>query len=812
MQPLHTRFHSIPLLLLTGCLLASCSIFRTSAPEAEPAAASANDYERIVTAQAVTSRGLFDVHRVGDRIYYEIPDSLLGRDMLMVSRVAQVPTDFHPFYTAGARTAEQVLAFERVRDKILIRERSYTQVAADSLPIHESVRINNFEPIIASFDLEARNPDTGASVIRIDEFFSRDVHAITGIRGFLRNHYRVRTLDPQRSYIDTIRTYPRNIETGHVMTYEAADPPSSPQTLTISLYMNQSMILLPEEPMRPRLADHRIGWLTLEQIDFGSDRQRAEERSLIRRWRLEPADPDAYARGEPTPPVNPIVFYVDPATPHEYRPWVVKGIEQWNEAFEKAGFLNAVQARLPPSAEEDPDFRPEDIRYNTVRWSATRTRNAVGPSTVDPRTGEIIASDIFWFHNHTLTYRNLLMIETGAANPAARSLRVDPDYLGEAIRQVIAHEVGHAIGLSHNMIAAAAFEPDSLRSASFTERYGVSASIMDYARQNYIAQPGDGVTRFIRKIGPYDRYAVNWGYRLIAGAATPEEERPTLDRWIRERADDPRYRFLPLSPHDPRAQMEALSSDNVRAGTYGLENLKRVVPRLHEWAVREGESYRELSGIYNELISVWNRYVHHVITNIGGVHENRKSAGQEGTVYSPVEAERQREAMAFLQENAFTTPHWLLDQTVLDRIEASGSIHRIRSMQERFMDRLLDADRIERLIEAEAVHGPQSYTLREMIEGLYRAVWIELESGESIDPFRRNLQRTWIDRASSRLDSDRLILFERAGASDLRPLFRNQLIDLREALRSALREPPDEMTRLHLQDLFEEVSRLLDPN
>ncbi|HKL16038.1 MAG TPA: DUF5117 domain-containing protein, partial [Balneolaceae bacterium] len=447
---------SLPVLFLSLIFLSSCSLFRSassgdSSPVRSSGESSGSGYSSVITDDAVSSEGVLDVHYVGDDIFYEIPDSLLGRDFLMVSRVAKVPSNFFGFISSGSKTAEQVFVFEKSRDMINIRQRSYNSVAADTLPIYRSVQANNYEPIIASFDIEARGPDSTSSVIQINEFFENDVPAISGMVDFLRNIYSVRRLDSNRSYIDTVRTYPQNVEARHVMTYEAMEPPSARGTNTISVLMNQSMILLPKEPMRPRHADYRVGYFTVNQLDFSSDAQKADTRSLIRRWRLEPSDPEAYARGELVEPVKPIVYYVDPGTPEEYRENVITGVEDWNVAFEEAGFKNAIQAKLPPTEEEDPNFEPEDIRYNMVRWIANTTRNATGPSVSDPRTGEIIASDIIWYHNHIRSYRNRLMLETGAANPDARSLRIEEEYLGEAIRQVIAHEIGHAIGLPHNM-------------------------------------------------------------------------------------------------------------------------------------------------------------------------------------------------------------------------------------------------------------------------------------------------------------------------------------------------------------------------
>lgn len=800
---------AILLPLISLFFLTSCNLFRSASADrpARSAESPSKSYSSIVTSDAATSEGVLDVHYVDDKIYYEIPDSLIGRDFLMVSRVAKVPNNFFGFISSGSKTAEQVFAFEKTRDKINIRQRSYNSVAADTLPIYRSVQANNYEPIIASFDIEAIGPDSNTSVIQINDFFENDVPAITGLVGFLRNMYEVRRLDSNRSYIDTVRTFPKNVEARHVMTYEAMSPPSAEGTNTISVLMNQSMILLPKEPMRPRHADYRVGWFTVNQLDFSSDAQKADTRSLIRRWRLEPSDPDAYARGELVEPVQPIVYYLDPGTPVKYRQNVINGVKDWNVAFEEAGFKNAIQAKLPPTEEEDPDFEPEDIRYNMVRWIANTTRNAVGPSTTDPRTGEIIASDIIWYHNHIRSYRNRLMLETGAANPKARSLQVDDEYLGEAIRQVIAHEIGHALGLPHNMKANSSYTADSLRSPTFTEEYGVSASVMDYARQNYIAQPGDGVERFIRKIGPYDKYAINWGYRVIPEAESPKDEKPILDQWIIDRSDDPMYRFGTSTGYDPSAQREALSDDPVQASTYGMMNLQAVTPNLLEWTSTPGEGYDDLEEIYGELISQWSRYVGHVITNIGGIYQERITSDQEGRVYRPVSKGYQQQAMTFMNENAFSTPNWLLEENILRNIEHAGAVERIQLLQGRHLRSVMDPELLNRVIEDEAFRGDEAYTFSEMLEDLRNGIWAEINAGDSIDPYRRNLQRTYVQAIHDLMDSDD----SEVNISDIKPMLRDELRILGDQIEDSLNGSPDRITRVHLRDISERIDDILDP-
>jgi hypothetical protein len=456
-------------------------------------------------------------------------------------------------------------------------------VADDSLPIALSVASNNVGAILATFPIQAFNRaggrDSAAYVLEVTEFFSGDTPTLSGLSAAQRRTWQVRRLDPARSFVTSVKSFPLNVEVRHTQTYDAGEPPGDSRSGAVSLEMRQSFVLLPAQPMRPRYADARVGFFSVNRVNYGLDEQKAATQTFIRRWRLEPKDPAAYARGQLVEPVKPIVYYLDPATPAKWRPYMRQGVEDWQQVFEKAGFRNAIVAMDPPSWEEDPDWDAEDIRYSVVRWAASTVRNAVGPSTSDPRTGEIIESDITWYHNHMRSYRNRLLIETGASNPAARTLVIPEDLMGETMRKVVTHEVGHALGLPHNMVASFSFPVDSLRKASFTRKYGVSATIMDYARQNYVAQPGDGLEPkdYIRRLGPFDDFVINWGYRVLPNARTPEAERATLNKWVTDQKGPMAYRYVPqqYSGTDPRAQTEDLGDDPVQASTYAVANLKR---------------------------------------------------------------------------------------------------------------------------------------------------------------------------------------------------------------------------------------------
>ncbi len=764
-------------------------------------------YSDFVNKKTKTDEGLFSVHESKEKFYYEVPDAMLGKEMLLVTRLKEIPAGLGGGYVnAGSKINTQVVVWEKFKNKILLKVRSYNAIANDSLPIYKSVKANNLEPIIYAFDIKVKNPDSTATVVDVTKFFSTDVKAISGLPSFFRRTYKVRRLDASRSFINSIKSYPENIEVVQDFTFDADTPPSNRSTNTITVRINQSMILLPEEPMMPRLFDKRVGYFTVRNVDYNSEALKADAKQYIRRWRLEPKDPAAYARGELVEPVKPIVYYLDPATPEKLRKFIKQGVDDWQKVFETAGFKNAIMAKLPPSKEEDPEFSMEDIRYSSIRYVASTTRNATGPSVSDPRSGEIIESDIIWYHNHLRSYRNRYLLETGAANPSARTLDTPPEEIGEMMRMVISHEIGHALGLPHNMAASYAYPVDSLRSGAFTQKYGIAATIMDYARYNYIAQPGDQNIRFIRQLGPYDHYSINWGYRVIPNANNPDDETKTLDQWISSKGDDPIYKFgiQRRSGFDPESQTEGIGNDQVKASTYGIKNLKIVAKNLQKWTSDQTNNYDDLAELHGELLGVYSRYSGHVSGIIGGVAEYNKKPEQDGNVYVTMSKAKQKEAMNWLQKNVFTTQKWLMPNDIIQNTRPTGYAERMLSLQNRQLYSLLSTNRLQRMSNAE-VTQTSFYSPREMVRDLRRGIFSEANATKNTDVFRRNLQKSFIERMRTLMNT------KGAENSDLFSIIRGELGILKRQLTTAGNRAVNSITKYHYKDCVSRINDILDP-
>lgn len=776
-------------------------------------------YNKVITKDAKSDKGLFTVHTLDDKFYYEIPDSLFDREMLMVTRIAKTASGLG---FGGGKTNEQVLRWEKKDKKVVLRVVSYDVVASDSLPVNEAVTNSNFEPVLFTFPIEAIGKDSTSTVINATPLFEKDVKPL-GLPQRGRSSYKISRLESDKSFIETVKSYPRNIEARHVKTYAAGNPPSNSSTGAVSVEMNNSMILLPDVPMKRRYFDERVGWFTSSQTDYGLADQKSKSLEFLDRWRLEVKDEDIekFKRGELVVPKKQIVYYIDRATPEQWRKYIKQGIEDWQVAFEAAGFKEAIIAKDPPTVEEDPEWSPEDARYSVVRYLASPIPNANGPHVSDPRTGEILESDINWYHNVMSLLRGWFFVQTAAINPDAQSPQFKDEVMGRLIRFVSSHEVGHTLGLPHNMGSSVAYPVEKLRDAEFTKQYGTAPSIMDYARFNYIAQPGDEGVALMPDIGVYDKYSISWGYRPILDK-TAEEEKPILNEWIMKHAGDPMYRFGHQQAGDvvdPSSQTEDLGDNAMLASEYGIKNLKRIVPNLIEWTTEVGEDYDDLDEMYGHVISQFNRYMGHVSNNIGGVYEHYKAADQEGAVYTAVPKAHQKEAMQFIQENLFETPEWLIDKNIFDRIEFTGSVERVRALQSRTVNNILSLGKMQRLIEAHTFDS-DAYALTDMMSDLRKGIWSELSSRKSIDTYRRNLQRAHIDRLEYLMTAENQTQGRRSSSyvkvtpvntsqSDIRAVVRAELTALRSQLRSS--RGRDTMSRIHIADAIERINLILDP-
>jgi len=813
-------------LVISGCK--STQPAKSSSSTSRPAAARGakkegmKKYSEVVTKDAKTDEGLFKIHEVEDKYLFEIPDSLLKRDMLVVTRIAKTASGLG---FGGGKTGETVVNWERNKDKILLRLISYDVSADSSLPISMAVESSNFAPIIKSFDILALNKDTTGIVIDGTELFSTDVE-IFGLSGRYRTQYRVTRIDNDRSYIDRLSSYPMNIEARHVKTYNSNSAPSNGSVGSITVEMSNSMILLPKVPMRRRYADERVGWFNSRTVDYGLDDQKSKELEYLDRWRLEVRDEDMekFKNGELVLPKKQIVYYIDPATPEQWRKAIKDGIEDWQVAFERAGFKEAIIAKDAPTKEEDPEWSPEDARYSVVRYLASPIPNANGPHVSDPRSGEIIESDINWYHNVMTLLRRWYFVQTAAINPDAQSPQFDDEVMSRLIRFVSSHEVGHTLGLPHNFASSVAYPVDSLRSPTFTKANGTAPSIMDYARFNYIAQPGDGDVAMNPEVGEYDKYAIMWGYRPIPDAATAMDEMDTLDEWIDMHAGDPLYRYgRQGNQTDYTAQSEDLGDDAMKASAYGIMNLKRITNNLEAWTYEKGDDFTNLEEMYGEVQGQFRRYMGHVAKYVGGIKEDYKSVDQEGPVYTYAPKAKQEEAIAFLNAQLFTTPEWLLDKDILARLQDYGAVEDMRSLQERTLYSLLEWRLMARLIENETLNGSNNaYSLLSMFRDVRSGLWSELRNGRTIDTYRRNLQRSYIERMETLLTGDLQPApsnFRRfvgpnfdASQSDIRAIVRSELKTLRTSVNSAIPKTNNTLTKIHLEDILVRIDRILNPN
>jgi hypothetical protein len=798
----------------------------------DPAAAQMQPYRTVVPATAQSDPGLFIVHRVGNALLFEIPDSVLGRDMAVMSRFARAQDGMAD---GGDRMAPNlVVRWERRDGRIDLRAVSHEKTADPNSSLHLAVENSNFAPVLASLPIQARGE--GSSVVDVTDLYLGDTPAFTLPRQ-ARTRHTVRSYERNRSWLEWARSFPINVEVRVVQTYAADQPPSNARGGTLSFEVNHSMILLPREPMMPRLFDERVGYISILRTDYSRDFQGVRPHRYIVRYRLEPSDTAAWLRGELVEPIKPWVWYIDPATPEWLIPYFREGVLEWNAAFELAGFRNALQVRVAPTEAEDPEFSLLDARYSVIRYVASPVRSAnSGGDVIDPRSGEVIRAHTNQYHGLDERLRWWLVSQVATANPNFRTNRLSPEDMGEALRYVVSHETAHSVGLPHNQRANFVFPIDSIRNPDFVRRVGHSASSVGRTRYNYVAQPGDGVPPE-RRMGLWDQFAVMWGYRPIPEARTPEEELPTLNRWITERAHQPWFRFGSAQfgmdvEWDPYRMTEGISDDPVEAAVFGMRNLRTATDSLMGWVLRPGDDFYELEAHYLQNLTQWNRFAEHAAAAVGGSWTHHKRWGEEGVVYTPIEPDYQRRAMRFIDEHVLSTPGWALNPQLLRRLEHAGAVERIRAYQALAVQRLLNHARLARMIEHEAFLGDATYRPAQMLDDAREMVWREVRQRRPIDTYRRNLQRAFLEQAHhllheaesehwnppasgnlrvSRNDDPPLNADLHIGQSDIRPLVRDQLRLLDRELDAALRRGvADRMTRIHLEDARVRISRALE--
>lgn len=805
------KFHilSLTTLLLLGATThAEAKIFERKKKKAQTEVKAApvkqninglKPYAQVITPKAQSSFGFLTVHKVDNNYFFEIPDSMLNRDILIVNRISKAPTSRQKSRVGypGDILGSKVIRFENKDNKrILVREYSYRERSENKDGMFQSVRNSNTQPIVANFGIETIKKDslTRNYVINVSVFLQKE-NPLFSFDADSKEYIGLLNMVGEGTYIDTLKAFPKNIEISTTVTYQSKKGMSnvgfletgSPR-IPLTYELNSSMVLLPEVPMKARLFDPRVGYFTVGYTDFDSNPQGIEYKKLITRWRLEPKDEAAYLRGELVEPKKPIVIYIDPATPKKWVPYLIQGVNDWQVAFEKAGFKNAIYALEAPT--DDPSWSLEDARHSAIVYKPSDIPNASGPHINDPRTGEILETHINWYHNVMSLLRDWYMIQAGTIDEAARKMQLDDELMGQLIRFVSSHEVGHTLGLRHNFGSSHTVPVEKLRDKAWVEANGHTPSIMDYARFNYVAQPEDGITRagIFPRIGIYDKWSIEWGYRWLPQFQTPEDEVAFSNQSIIEKLKtDVRYTFGTESdPNDPRNQSEDLGDDSMLASLYGIKNLKRIVPQILTWSYEPNKSYAGAGEIYSGVVSQFNRYLGHVTKNVAGIYSNSITVEQTDEIAREfVPANIQKRAIAFLNEQLFTTPEWLIDRQLMEKAKIVP-VNTICSLQSGVLSRLINKSTLDKMSENEILNGKKAYTSAQMFNDLKKVIWSNL--GQS-DIYKRNMQKAYVENLINLLDkkgnADKNASGKRPAYSEAPAIAHGQLTELKRLATSA---------------------------
>lgn len=810
--------------------------FALNGPAGNFSKGSPKAYKEVITDKAITSAGMFKVHKIDDRYYFEIPDSLLGREMLTVARISKGAVGVRSSFSgyAGDEISENVILFDKgPNNKMFVKNVIYQETGRDSLAgMYWNVVNSNMQPIALSFDIKALSPDSAASVIDVTDLINGD-NEILYFDGSNKRILGIGGLQPDKSYINSVKAYPENIEMNSVKTYgrmgtSAANQAQGSANATFEL--NASLVLLPKERMQPRYYDERVGFLTTEIInDFDINPQGVERLRFIRRFRLEPkpSDIDKYRRGELVEPIKPIVFYIDPTTPKKWIPYLIQGVNDWQVAFEKAGFKNAIVGKLAPSVNDDSTWTIEDARHNAIIYKPSDIGNASGPSVIDPRSGEILEAHINWYHNIMTLLRNWYFVQAATTDVRARKMQLDDDLMGQLIRFASSHEVGHTLGLLHNFGASSTVPVEKLRDKNFLASNGHTPSIMDYARFNYVAQPEDGIppALLLPRIGDYDKWAIEWGYKLYPQFKNADEEKSFLSRLTLDSLRANKRLFYgdgESGRDDPRNQTEDLGDNAMKASSYGIKNLQRIIEALPGWAIEPGKDYTNLKDLYSQVTLQFARYAAHVTNNIGGIEKTPKRSDQDGAVYTYTVKTKQQEAMQWLQANVFKTPLWIVNKKITGLTNQNPQTV-ISTVQDRTLNNLLGAQTAAKLLRFELEDPQKAYTLMMMADDLRKGIFSELAAKKPVDMYRRNLQKSLTEKLISMTDNSQsgAIVFSFGGNgasvspginrnSDAVSIARAELVKLQQQIKAALPLYNDEATKMHLADLNDRIERSLN--
>ena len=802
--------------LLTVCLISAQAYAQVPVKKADSTVTAKKpvDYKKIIPENARGQHGLFDIRQVEQKWYFEVPDSLLGRYLLTVTRYVSTAQGMSSF--GGEKINEQTIYFEKGNNNnLFLRGVVYRQDVVNSDgPFYKAVMQSQENPIIAAFDIKALNPQTGNYVIEVTDLFKKDVSAIS-FTTEEKSSKKLGSVADDRSFIEKMNTYPLNVEVKTTKTYStnAGSAPAGAQTGFVTLRLNTSLVLLPKVPMQKRIADERVGFFANKYVLFDEEKQRAQAKFFIQRYRLEPRDKDLekYKKGILVEPKKQIVYYIDPATPKKWRPYLIKGINDWQKAFEQAGFKNAIIGKEWP--EGDTTMSLEDARFSVLRYFASETPNAYGPRISDPRSGEIIESHVGWYHNVMKLVHNWYMVQAGPLDARARKMEFDDELMGELIRFVSSHEIGHTIGLRHNMGASSQTPVEKLRDKNWVEKNGHTVSIMDYARFNYVAQPEDHISPkgIYARIGAYDKWAINFGYRYFDKKGDAYAEEKILSKMVTDtlKAHPQLWFGGEGKDEDPRSQAEDLGDDAVAASDYGIKNLKRVIPNLVKWTYEPGDHYDNLAELHKEVVKQYSRYLFHVMKNIGNRNITKRSVEEGGIVYTEMPKARVKRAVDYVNRQLFNPPLWLYPTEITQLVD-SKAMEYISDYQTQALNVILSPGLLFNLSQ-KAMASADPYPVREYLADLLPMIW-KIPSGSlEQQAYVRSMQRSYLEKAAMLVNPKDVAdgkAMNNAQRSDVRLEGITHINDIRDRVKLLIPQS-DGMNKQHLEDVLIQINNII---